>query len=373
MQIRYCTKCLYPETKPEIRFDEFGVCSACLNYEARQAIDWQGRADAFDQFVRRDGSRPPWVIVPVSGGKDSLAQVLKCLDMGYQVLAVNARTDMLSDLGRRNLDNIGRLCDVVEFHPNDAVRHRIMRLALYEVGDWSWPEHVLIHTVPFKAALRWKIPTIVFGELSQDEYGAGPRGSEAMQRMTRRYIEEFAGLLGLRVEDVRDMIGLTSADMEMYTFPRTADLENAGVQATWLGQHFPWSGFDNYQTAKAAGFEEFTGHVEGSLFGYENLDNHATGGRDYIRYLKYGYGRATDIASNHIRRGAISRADAIDLVRAHDGQFPASYLGKPLVDILATLSLSVDEFVDVCDRYTNKKLFQLNLASLRPVPLFEIR
>lgn len=372
--MKYCTRCVYPELKPDLRFNEEGLCSACQNYDRRKDVDWTARAAEFVETVERSWRHKgvPLVIVPVSGGKDSTAQVLKCKELGFRVLAVNARTDMLTPIGRRNLDNIGRMCDLVELHPNDDVRRRIMRLALNEVGDWSWPEHVLIHTAPFQAAVKWDIPTIVFGELPQDEYGAGPIGSEDMQRMTRRYVEEFAGLLGLRVDDVQEILGLSHEDMEMYRFPSSNILEDYGVQSIWLGKYFPWDGYENFVIAEQNGFEYIDGHVEGSLYGYENLDNYCTGGRDYLRWVKYGYGRATDIACNHIRRGRLSREEAGALVRERDGTFPWTYLGKPLHEIVGPLGLTLDDFVNIADRFTNKQIFKMSLSSPRPTPLFEV-
>jgi hypothetical protein len=45
------------------------------------------------------------------------------------------------------------------------------------------------------------------------------------------------------------------------------------------------------------------------------------------------------------------------LVRRHDGKFPWTYLGKPVEKILEPLGLGLDEFIAICDRFTNKKLF----------------
>ena len=372
--MKYCIRCLYPETKPDIRFDEAGLCSACQNYDRRAQVDWAERESKFIETVEKAWRKrgQPTVIVPVSGGKDSTAQVVKCQELGFRVLAINARTDLLTPVGRRNLDNIGRLCDLVEFHPSDGVRRKIMRLALQEVGDWSWPEHVLIHTVPFQAAIKWQIPTIVFGELSQDEYGAGPSGSEDMQLMTRRYVEEFAGLLGLRVEDVQEILEVSDDDMAMYKFPSAPVMQMIGIQSIWLGRYFEWDGFENFQVAKKNGFESIEGHVEGSLYGYENLDNYCTGARDYLRWVKYGYGRATDIASNHIRRGRLARSAAIAMIKDRDGAFPATYLGKHLDEIVAEIGLTVDDFINVADRFTNKDLFRMPLGNPGPIPLFQI-
>jgi hypothetical protein len=45
-------------------------------------------------------------------------------------------------------------------------------------------------------------------------------------------------------------------------------------------------------------------------------------------------------------------------VKRHDGKFPWTYLGKPIGDILAPLDMTVDDFVAICDRWTNRKLFK---------------
>ncbi len=109
--------------------------------------------------------------------------------------------------------------------------------------------------------------------------------------------------------------------------------------------------------AQGYGFETFPQMVEGALANYENLDNHQMGIHDYFKFLKYGFGRATDIASNHIRRGRMSREDGLNLVKRHDGRFPWTYLGKPIADILGEFDMTVEEFVRICDRWTNKRLF----------------
>ena len=119
----------------------------------------------------------------------------------------------------------------------------------------------------------------------------------------------------------------------------------------------PWDGYGNALVAQAHGFETYSHTVEGSIVNYENLDNYQTGIHDYFKFLKYGFGRATDIASLHIRRGRLTREQALDLVARHDGKFPWTYLGKPIEEILAEIDMTLDEFTRVCDRFTNKKLF----------------
>ena len=113
----------------------------------------------------------------------------------------------------------------------------------------------------------------------------------------------------------------------------------------------------NALIAQANGFRTYDKVVEGSMVNYENLDNYQTGIHDYFKFLKFGFGRATDLACLHVRRGRLTRQDALEAVRRLDGRFPWEYLGKKLEDILEPLEMSVDDFIKVCDRFTNKKIF----------------
>ena len=373
--MRYCARCLYPETKPDLSFDADGICSACRSYEARAAIDWNARAADFAQIVERYGSRGNAAhdcIVPVSGGKDSTYQAIKAREAGLNPLCVVATTDSLTPIGRRNIENLkSQGFDFIEVTTNPRARRIMRRFALREVGDISWCEHVSIFTIPVKMAAKLGIRLIVWGENPQNEYG-GPAQMATGNTLTRRWLEEYGGLLGLRVEDFADQV--TGRDLEMYRYPSDAELANAGVTGVFLGHYFPWDGHANALFAKAHGFETAPGMVEGSACDYENLDNYQTGIHDYFKFLKYGFGRATDIVSSAIRRGRMTRGDGLRLVIERDGAYPETYLGRPLDEILAEIGIDRREFDQICDRFTNKRIFcQANGALLkdstgRPVP-----
>lgn len=359
--IRYCTKCVMPDTKPDLHLDEQGVCNACRSYDSRKEVNWTQRKEELLEIVERykskDGSS--WdCIVPVSGGKDSTYQVIRMLQLGLNPLCVTSTTCHLSEIGRKNIENIKNMgVDYVEFSPNPVVRRKMNRIGLTQVGDISWPEHVGIFTIPVRAAVQFKVPLIVWGENSQNEYG-GPASAAENNVLTRRWLEEFGGLLGLRVSDLIGMEGIQAKDLIAYTYPTDQELQQVGVTGIFLGHYIPWDGYSNALLSQAHGFTTVDTLVEGSIVNYENLDNYQTGIHDYFKFLKFGFGRATDIACLHVRRGRITREDAVELVHRHDGKFPWSYLGKPLEEILAPLDLTVDDFVKVCDRFTNKKLFE---------------
>ena len=361
--IRLCVNCLLPSSKPDLYFDEEGVCTACTAYFDRPNIDWDKRRaellKILETYRRSDGY---WdCLIGVSGGKDSTFQVIKMLEFGMNPLCVTATTCDESELGRKNIENLKNLgVDHLQVSPNPLVRRKLNRLCLNEVGDIQWPEHVGIFTIPFKVASQYEVGLIIYGENPQNEFG-GPDLAAKANVMDRRWMEEFGGLLGLRVSDLSETYKIPKKNLVPYEYPTLDELSKSRVSAIFLGQFLPWDGFENYKCASDSGFLPYSADIEGSIGNYENLDNYQQGIHDYFKYLKFGFGRATDIASLHIRRGRMTRDEGLRLVRERDGRFPWSYLGKTLEQILKPLEMSVDDFVGVCDRFTNRELFASDL------------
>ena len=350
-----------PNTKPDLSFDDDGVCSACQYYDKRTQIDWTKRKQELisilEKYKSQDDSNYD-CIVPVSGGKDSFAQALKIKNLGYNPLLVTATTCDLSDLGRRNIETLKNLgFDYVEITPNQKVRKKMNKIGLTQVGDISWPEHVTIFTTPVRVAVQYKIPLIIWGENSQNEYG-GPAADSEKNALTRRWLEEFGGLLGLRVSDFEDLEGITKKDLIAYKYPTNEELQSVGVTGIFLGYYLPWDGFSNVLLSQGYGWEAYPHATETGFVGYENLDNHQAGIHEYFKFLKFGFGRASDQISLHIRRNRLLREEGIAIAKTKDGKFPWQYLGKNLEDILKNIDMTVDEFIKICDRFTNKKIFK---------------
>ncbi len=349
-----------PSTKPDLSFQD-GVCNACINYKNRKKIDWETRKKEletiFDKYRSNDGSNFD-CIIPVSGGKDSTWQVIQALNHGMNPLCVCSRTCDLSPLGRKNLDNIRNLgAELIEVAPNANVRKKLNKIGLMEVGDISWPEHVGIFTIPVRMAVNFKIPLLIWGENSQDEFG-GPANRNEAKILDRRWLEEFGGLLGMRVSDLTAFDGIEEKHLVNYKYPTDEELKKVGVTGIFIGHFIPWDGLTNALVAQANGFNSSEKLVEGSLVNYENLDNYQTGIHDYFKFLKFGFGRTTDLVCMQIRRNRISREEGKKFVEKFDGNFPWTYLGKDLDEILKPLEISVEEFINCCDKFTNKNIFQ---------------
>jgi N-acetyl sugar amidotransferase len=363
--LRYCIRCVMPDSKPDLHVDSEGICNACRSYERRVAVDWNARKEELLRLLERYRSDSNWdCIVPVSGGKDSTYQVLRMRQLGLNPLCVTATTCDLSAIGRQNIQNIKRLgVDYIEMSPNLRIRAKLNRIGLTRVGDISWPEHVGIFTIPVRASVQFNIPLILWGENSQNEYG-GPAAAAENNVLSRSWLEEFGGLLGLRVSDLIGVDGIEARNLIPYTYPSDDELSRASVTGLFLGYYLPWDGLSNALIAQAHGFTTYHQTVEGSMVNYENLDNHQTGIHDYFKFLKFGFGRATDLACLHIRRGRLTREDGLEIVRRLDGQFPWEYLGKSLEKILEPLQMTVEQFVSIADKFTNKRIFLRDNAGL---------
>ena len=355
----YCYRCLIPAERPDTYFNADGLCSACQAFDARSLIDWVDREKQFQHLAvetRREARHRGAAydcVVPVSGGKDSHYQVITALDYGLRVLAVTAVTDHLSDIGRRNLDNIAKLgCDHIEVKTNPVIRRKINRFTLETIGDISWAEHITIFSIPVRVASMMKIPLIIWGENSQNEYG-GPSQAQTATKLTQDWLNEFGGLNGLRVADVEAALGPIG---ELYRYP---EIGNDAPDGIFLGQFFSWNGLANAELAVQHGFEISESPVEASGFHWENLDNCQCGLHDRGKFLKYGFGRATDICSNLIRRGLMTRDQGIEHVKRWDGNFPWSYLGVELKDILLEIGMTPDEYMEVEFNFANRDLFKI--------------
>ena len=273
--------------------------------------------------------------------------------LGADVTAVTATTCHLTPTGRYNIDNLAKHVRTIEVTPNMTVRAKLNRLSLHLVGDISWPEHASIFSAPFRIAKQTGHTLVMYGENPQAEYG-GPMGADEAKEMTRRWVSEFGGFLGMRTDDFIGMEGITERDMADYKLPKADDLN--GIEAHFLGAYEPWDSHRNAKVAMAYGMKALKyPPYPGSHWTWENLDNAQTGLHDYFGWLKYGYGRMTAQLSVDIRNGLISREDAAEYLKT-EGVFPHDYAGVSVNAVLDRIGMTDLEMQDCIKKYKNKKI-----------------
>ena len=357
--MKFCNRCLYPDTKPELQFNDQGICSACTNYEWKQTVNWNEKKSELKQILEKyrskDGKNYD-CIIPVSGGKDSTYQtyVIK-EEFGLNPLGVNFHPLDQTVIGRKNLENLKKLgVDCIEFTANPNVYLKMAKFGLTELGDFQWPEHIGIFTIPVQIAVRYKIPLIIWGENPQLEYG-GPIKVSTSTILDREWNEKHGGyfLDKIRPEDMTKY-GFELNYLKPYLYPSDEEIRKIGVVGIFLGSYINWDIFQQLEFVKKLGFNENDELKEGTYDKWENLDVYFTVFHDYFKFLKYGFGRATDHASIEIRYDRITREEGLKLVKKSEGKIPRKYLRQ----FLESAKITEVEFHKICDEFTNMELFK---------------
>ena len=357
--MKYCKKCLYPNTKPQLVFDQEGICSACNNHLLKNNIDWEKKNKQFLDILEKhrssDGSNYD-CIIPVSGGKDSTYQTYMIKKkFGLNPLVVNFHPHDQTEIGRKNLENLKKIgVDCIEFSPNPETYLKLSRFGLKELGDFQWPEHLGIFSIPVQIAVKYNISLIIWGENPQLEYGK-PTDIDKESILDREWTEKNGGYFLDKIKP-SDMIeyGFKLNELRPYIYPSDEDIKRVGVTGIFLGSYFKWNIFEQLELVKSIGFKENDENKEGTYDRWENLDVYFTVFHDYFKFLKFGFGRATDHASIEIRYGRITRDEGLELIKQNEGKMPRKYLQK----FLEFANLSMDEFLEICDKFTNKEIFK---------------
>lgn len=331
----YCTRCVYPaNARPAIIMDDDGVCSGCRYHESRTRVDWPGRERMLrallEEFKRRarEAGQIYDCIVPVSGGKDSHFQVyLIKVVYGMNPLLVTFNHCFNTRLGIRNLTNMVKQfgCDLIRVTASPESVRRISRYMVRKVGDLTWHYHAGIKTLPFQIAVRHRIPLIIWGEHGFAEL-TGMFTVDDLVEFTKWSRQEH-DMRGFEAEQlINEESGITRQDIAPYIYPTDDEIESLGVRGIYLSNFLNWDAkqqaelmIDKYDFAPIR-------HRRGRTFNlYSKTDDHANEVHDYMKYLKFGYGRGTDDASSEIRHGRMTREEGIEMVRLYDAARPLRY------------------------------------------------
>jgi len=354
--MKICTTCVMPSTKPDLHFDENGVCDACNSQiDKNQSIDWKSRENDFLKLVSEYKTHPDYdCVIGVSGGKDSTFQVIKVLELGLNPLCIVFEPTIPTKIGKRNLENLNSLgVDLIHIKRNPIVYKKLAKEAFIRTGDNEWQNHLGIFTTVPKFAAKFNIPLIIWGESPQIEYG-GPAASKTRNNLDRQWLEEFGGLLGNRITDMIGVDGLTKKDLSLYTYTSDEEINRVGVTGLFLGYYFKWDLREVVKKSKEYGFSVQDRPVETTYENFENLDCYSNHLHDYLKYVKYGFGRATDNACLDIRLGYIDRDQGVRLVNKYDGRYPSKAVKK----YLEYTGFMQEEFDDIVNSFTNKRIFE---------------
>lgn len=342
--LKRCVRCALPETHESITFDAFGVCNVCRQIEVKQeSVDWEERRVQLSALIEEYRGKYDYdCIVPFSGGKDSTFTLLYLVrECGLKPLVVSFDHGFYRPNHLENVDRtIKKLgVDYLRFRPNWHVVQKLMLESLQRKGDFCWHCHTGIFSYPMHIAVKFQVPLLFWGEPSA-EYTSYYSYEQGIEEVDERRFNRFVNL-GITAEDMLGMIeGVAMRDLEPFAYPKLRDLRRIGVRSVCLGSFIPWDVKQQVQLIKDEldwREDDVEGVPEG--YGYEKIECAMQGVRDYIRWLKRGYGRTAHLASIDLRNGRIDRDEAAALIARHDGKRPAS-----LDVFLEYVGIDEDEF-----------------------------
>jgi N-acetyl sugar amidotransferase len=355
--VRYCRRCIMPDTRPRIVFDADGVCNACRHADEKVRIDWEARRAEFLDLIApyrsKDGR---WdCVVPWSGGKDSstIAWRLK-FEFGMNPLLVTFSPLLPNEIGNRNRETLVNLgFDHLYFRPDQRVHRHLARRFFIERGNPKVAWDAGINAVPVRVAARFGIPLVFYAEHGESEYGGRVLSEESKKRRDpTEVIEHQVG------DDPRNWVGdeVSEADLNPYIYPDAAELHTAGLQALYFAYFFRWSMLENFRFihAKMPFATHPAGRTAGTFTDFDSLDDKSDNLYYYMQYVKFGFGRAVRDACRMIQNGQMTRVEAVELARKYDGEFPEEFLDE----MLEYLRMPRAELLETIDLHRNPELWK---------------
>lgn len=350
--LKRCVKCGFPETYETIEFDAQGVCNICRQKTFKDtSIDWVQRKKMLSDLIEEYRGKYDYdCLVPFSGGKDSTFTLNYLVrEHGLKPLVIQfnhgfMRPNLLRN-NERTFKTLG--VDVMSFTPNWKVVKRLMREALIRKGDFCWHCHTGIFAYPMHVAIRHNVPLIFWGEPSSEYTAYYDYADNEIEEVDETRFDRFVNL-GITAQDMAGMIKhdfkCDPRDLAPYTYPKLRDLRRVGVRSVCLGSFIPWDVKRNVQEIQRdLGWQgDEVENMPFEHYPYEKIECYMQGVRDYIKWLKRGYSRVTQMTALDLRNGRIEKGHADDLIREYEWKRP------PSLDLfLEYLEMSESEFNEI--------------------------
>lgn len=346
-----------PNTRPGVELNENGICIPCVTHNQRPKIDWSSRLKNFEIIVDRAKAHPsPYdCLIPVSGGKDSTWQVVKCLEYGLNPLCFTQKVPLRTELGQKNLDNLISLgADHIEYMVNPEVEKKFVRKAFIKYGSAGLPMHMAMYRMTLNLACKFNIPYVIWGENSSIEYGSSDKDISTY-KMDSKWLKKYGVSHGTEPQDwISDDLSLK--ELTPYFGPSDEDLDAQKIEAIFLGSYFQWDTMTSFKVAKKNGFTE---SLDGPKIGYYNfadLDDDIISIHHMLKWYKFGFTRAFDNLCIEIRNNRMTRREAIKKLIALGKQFPL----QDIENFCNFIEMPRNEFWDTLENFRNLDIWHLD-------------
>ncbi len=352
--MKWCEKCVLPDTRPGLIIGADGICNACKNHSSKKLIDWELREKNFKKIVQqaKESTNGYDCIIPVSGGKDSTWQVIKCLEYGLTPLTVTWKTPGRTIIGQKNLDNLISLgVDHIDYQVNPKLESKFMLKGLEQFGSTAIPMHMALFNIPLNIAVKFNIPLIIWGENSAFEYGSDDDSLNGY-RLTSAWLNKFGVTHGTTAAD---WVGndFSAKELAAYFGPDEDLIESLDLKAIFLGHFFEWDPETSLESAKAKGFKFVSGHSRTGLYDYADIDDDFISIHHWIKWYKFGFTRLFDNLSIEIRNNRLDRDEAIKIITRIGNQTPKDDILK----FCDFVKIDIKKFYEICDKFRNIEIW----------------
>jgi N-acetyl sugar amidotransferase len=363
--VRYCKNCVYPAATVNIEFSEEGICSACeFSREYYSLTDefWRLRELKFREILeqRLESNQSNYdCIIPVSGGKDSYYQThIVTKKYGLKPLLVTYHGNNYLPVGDLNRDRMRQVFDGdhLVFGPSVEVLKKLNKLGFEKIGDMNWHAHCGIMTYPIIAAVQNKIPLIFWGETAWDISGMYSIHDTVEFSAQMRHEHQIRGYEWYDI--IQDnKYGITEKDLIWAKYPSDEEILESKVRGLYIGNYFKWEPYQQTEIVKSQYlWQESPLDFDRTYRKISNLDDRYENGiHDYLKFIKFGYGRASDHASKDIRAGLITRDEGIDLVKKYDAAIPSD-----LYHWLEYVNYDEKKFWEIVDSFRSPYVWKIS-------------
>jgi N-acetyl sugar amidotransferase len=349
--MKYCKKCILPDTRPNIEINKKGLCNSKCSTDKK--ISWKKREAEFRILankIKKTNKSNYDCVVPVSGGKDSTWQILTALKYGLKPLAITWKTPQRSILGQKNLENLISLgVDHIDFTINPSIEKRLIYKSFILEGSPALTMHMAIHNIPKIFAQKLNIPIILWGENSAYEYGSEDKNLKG-SRLTHNWRKKFGNL-------PKNFKKISKGIKRSHLSPYISHLNKPEkkLKEIFLGHYFYWDPIKIGHIVKKKGFKFDTKPIVG-LYKFADIDDKSIiTVHHWMKWYKFGFTRLWDNLSIEIREGRMTRQEAIKVVKKEKK--------IPLVQIkmfCKYLNISQKKFFIISEKFRNHKIWKLN-------------
>jgi N-acetyl sugar amidotransferase len=353
-----------------LTFDDAGVCSGCRVADQKKKINWEERWQMLLDLTaeyRTDSNYD--IVIPVGGGKDSYYQTHVVVnELKLKPLLVTFHGNNYLTEGEYNLRRMREVfdCDHIIVSPSIPMLIKMNRIGFRLQGDMNWQNHCGIFTVPIQMAVRYKVPLMLWGEHGYMDLG-GMYSYNDFIEFTAKFRLEHA-LRGYDWNDFTDeglerlgqpefKEGLTAKDLLWAQYPSDEEIDEVGVRGIYLSNFVDWNANEHVKLVmKEYDWLPAQQPFERTYRMFSNLDDmHENGIHDYLKFIKLGYGRASDHACKDIRSGIMTREEGIEMVRKYDHVKPRRDLGR----WLRYVNMTEAEFDATCDTFRDPRVWRI--------------